>query len=361
MIECPLGDGFPGRPAARVTYPPATPATGAAGGSAESDGGWLCRSDMTHLTAMTAMTAMTATHALDRLADWRTALRAEDKAAAAVAVYADGATRYLRWCATHDHLPMSRTALNAWIAGLLDTGAAPGTARIRQLAVRRFASWLATGGEIHADPFPGVTAPHVEPPLVEPPTDEELSALLATCAVPGTDPPAGNTLHHRRDEAIIRLMFETAIRSGELVDLHLDDLDLIARLITIRRGKGGRGRLIPIGRATTEALLVYLDQREKHPLAHTPDLWLGHGSKSFSREGLYRSLRRRARRAGVQSFRPHRLRHTAAHRWLAAGGSESGLMATAGWTRTEMLVRYTRARACERAADEARRLNLGDV
>jgi hypothetical protein len=34
-------------------------------------------------------------------------------------------------------------------------------------------------------------------------------------------------------------------------------------------------------------------------------------------------------------------------------------MATAGWTRTDMLVRYTRARACERAADEARRLNLG--
>jgi integrase len=56
---------------------------------------------------------------------------------------------------------------------------------------------------------------------------------------------------------------------------------------------------------------------------------------------------------------PHRLRHTAAHRWLAAGGSESGLMAMAGWTRSDMLVRYTRARAAERAADEARRLNLG--
>ena len=33
-------------------------------------------------------------------------------------------------------------------------------------------------------------------------------------------------------------MFETAIRSGELVNLQLDDVDLIARVITIRRGKG---------------------------------------------------------------------------------------------------------------------------
>jgi integrase len=88
---------------------------------------------------------------------------------------------------------------------------------------------------------------------------------------------------------------------------------------------------------------------------------LGNSGRQFGPEGLTRSLRRRAQRAGVEGFRPHRLRHTAAHRWLAAGGSESGLMAIAGWTRTDMLVRYTRARASERAAVEARRLNLGEL
>ena len=155
---------------------------------------------------------------------------------------------------------MSRVVLNSWIAGLLDGGSSPGTARIRQLAVRRFASWLTAGGEIHADPFPGVKAPRYEPPLVEPLTDGELRALIATCAVHDDHArartKAEDTLNDRRDGAIIRLMFETAIRSGELVDLQLDDLDLVARLITIRRGKGGRGRVIPIGHATTEALLV---------------------------------------------------------------------------------------------------------
>lgn len=110
---------------------------------------------------------------------------------------------------------MSRAALNQWIAGLLDAGVAPGTARIRQLAVRRFASWLTAGGEIHTDPFPGIKAPRVEPPPVEPLTDDELRSLIATCAVPDDRALAEETLHHRRDEAIIRLMFETAIRSGE--------------------------------------------------------------------------------------------------------------------------------------------------
>lgn len=319
------------------------------------DDGWLCSPDMTHLTAMTAA------HATDRLADWQTALRAENKAPGTVAIYADGAIRYLRWCADGDRLPMSRATLNSWIAGLLDAGAAPGTARIRQLAVRRFASWLSAGGEIGTDPFPGVKAPRAEPPLVEPLTEDELRALIATCAVPEEKTAAKDSLHHRRDEAIIRLVFETAIRSAELVDLQLDDLDIVARLITIRRGKDGRGRVIPIGPAATEALLVYLDERERHPLAASADLWLGNRGKQFGREGLSRSLRRRAMRAGVQGFRPHRLRHTAAHRWLAAGGSESGLMAIAGWTRPEMLVRYTRATARERAAVEARRLDLGNL
>ena len=143
------------------------------------------RSGMTHLTALTAA------HATDRLADWQIALRAENKSPGTVAIYADGATRYLRWCADGDHLPMSRAALNPWIAGLLDAGAAPGTARIRQLAVRRFASWLTAGGEIHTDPFPGVKAPRVEPPMVEPLTDDELRALIATCAVPDSRPRRG--------------------------------------------------------------------------------------------------------------------------------------------------------------------------
>lgn len=99
-------------------------------------------------------------------------------------------------------------------------------------------------------------------------------------------------------------MFETALRSGEVIELQLDDIHLISRLITIRRGEGGRGRVIPLGDATTGALLVYLDEREKHPLAHTQNLWLGNRGKRVGREGLMRSLRRRAERVGLQGSRP---------------------------------------------------------
>jgi integrase len=193
---------------------------------------------------------------------------------------------------------------------------------------------------------------------VHPLIEDQLRALLGTCVV-AADARPDLLLQQRRDEAIIRLMLETAIRKGEVVALEVGDVDLDAGLVTIRRGKGGRGRVIPIGPFANRGLRAYLLLRARHPLAATPPHWLGTRSRPMGYEGLHNTLRRRAQRGGIDGFHPHRLRHTAAHRWLAKGGSEAGLMAIAGWSRTDMLVRYTRACASQRAAEEAWRLNLG--
>jgi integrase/recombinase XerD len=101
--------------------------------------------------------------------------------------------------------------------------------------------------------------------------------------------------------------------------------------------------------------------RKTHSLASTSTLWLGERGSRFSYDGLHKSLKWRAELAGVEPFWPHMLRHTAASRWLAAGGSEGGLLAIAGWSRRDMIDRYTRHTSEARAADEARRLGLGDL
>ena len=308
---------------------------------------------------MIELTELTADQTTALIATWQLALRAEDKSPATVKVYTQGVRTYLTWCTARGAAPMTRTSLNTWIAEMLDAGAAAGTARTRQLAMRRFTGWLIAVGRLHADPFLGIKGSPQRQPLVTPLTDDELRALISTCTAPTHRPH--EPLHHRRDEAIIRLMLETGIRAGELIALGADDVDLVAGLVTVRRGKGGGGRVIPIGPAVTRALYAYLDLRQHHRHADSTNLWLGERGASFGYDGLGRALRRRAQRAGIKGFHPHKLRHTAAHRWLAHGGSESGLMAIAGWTRTDMLIRYTRAHAAERAAHEARRLNLGDL
>ncbi len=289
------------------------------------------------------------------------ALRAERKSPQTLKAYGDGVRAYLTWCTAKPAEPLTRAALNLWVAELLEAGAAASTARARQLAVRRFAAWLTDEGEIPADPFLGVKSPKLDERVIEPLTDDEIRAMLKACAPPKGATPA-QMLWHRRDEALIRFMFETGTRAGEVVALQLADVDLAGGVATVRRGKGGKGRTVPFGPQTSLALDRYLRLRRGHRLAETsPDLWLGDRGKRFSYDALHKTLRMRADEAGVDGFHPHKLRHTAAHRWLAAGGSESGLMAVAGWTRPDMLMRYTKAQASARAAEEARQLNLGDL
>jgi site-specific recombinase XerD len=291
---------------------------------------------------------------------WQLALRAERKSPQTLKTYGDGVRFFLDWCTTNDAEPMTRASLNAWVAALLDGGAAASTARSRQLAVRRFAAWLAEEGELGADPFLGVKSPKLDERVIEPLTDDDLRALLKVCQVSKTTDPKV-ALRHRRDEAIIRLMFESGIRAGEVVALQLEDLDLPNGVATVRRGKGGKGRVVPFGPDASLALDRYLRLRRGHRLADSSDLWLGDRGKRFSYDALHKTLGERAAAAGIEGFHPHRLRHTAAHRWLAAGGSETGLMAVAGWTRPDMLMRYTKAQASSRAAEEARKLNLGEL
>lgn len=291
---------------------------------------------------------------------WHLALRADRKSPQTLKAYGDGVRLYLAWCAGNDAAPFDRGSLRLWVAELLDRGAAAATARSRQLAVRRFASWLAEEGEVDVDPFLGVKAPKLDQTVVEPLTDDELRALIKTCTPPRGATPA-EALRYRRDEALIRFMFETGTRAGEVVALEVTDLNLAHGTAIVRRGKGGKGRSVPVGPQASLALDRYLRLRRGHRLADSPALWLGDRGKTFTYDALHKTLRQRADQAGIVGFHPHKLRHTAAHRWLAAGGSESGLMAVAGWTRPDMLMRYTKAQASARAAEEAKGLNLGEL
>jgi site-specific recombinase XerD len=288
------------------------------------------------------------------LPSWELSLRAERKSPQTIKSYGDAVRAFLRWCDEHGHPPaLDRELMKGFVADLLDAGAEPSTARSRQLGVRRFSAWLVDEGEIDDDPLLGLRAPKLDTKVTDSLTDTELKRLIKACA--------GKEFRDRRDEAIVRLMAETGMRAGEVTGLTVADIDLNRGLATVRRGKGFKGRLAPFGDQTARAIDRYLRARRTHRLAETPALWLGDRGKSLEYYGLHSALKYRAQLAGLTGFHPHLLRHTAASRWLAAGGSEGGLMAVAGWSTRDMIDRYTRATASERAAAEARNLGLGEL
>jgi len=284
------------------------------------------------------------------LKSWLRDLRAEHKSPATIELYQRGVQAFLAWA---DNPQLDRATVSAFTADLLAQGREPATARAYQLAVRLFAAWLAAEEVLATDPLVGLKPPKLDQKLTPVLSDDQVRALIAACA--------GKTFRDRRDEALVRLMVETGLRAGEAVALTLGDVDLDAGMATVRRGKGGKGRRVAFGPQTTRAIDRYLRLRRGHKLADSGRLWLADNGRSFGYDGLRKALVGRATLAGIKDFHPHVLRHTAAHRWLAAGGSEGGLMAVAGWANRGMLDRYAAATRAERAAAEARGLNLGDL
>jgi integrase/recombinase XerD len=288
------------------------------------------------------------------LESWTIHLRAERKTEGTIRLYATGVRAFLRWCERQGWpATLDRATVAAFVADLLNDGREAATARARQLALRRFAAWLVEEGELDANPLAGLKPVRADSKVVPVLTEKQLRELLVACQ--------GKSLRDRRDEALVRLLAETGLRAGEAVALELGDVDLTLGTLLVVRGKGGKGRIVPFGPQTARALDRYLRARRQHRLADTSALWLGDRGRRFTYDALYKALVRRAELAGLKGFHPHVLRHTAAHRWLAAGGSEGGLMAVAGWARRDMLDRYAAATASERAAAEAKSLNLGDL
>lgn len=289
------------------------------------------------------------------LPSWVLALRAERKSTETVKSYSTGVRRFIAWAEeTGAPAVLDRQTVNAFTVDLLEDGAEGTTVKARQLAVRRFSAWLAEEGEIPADQLIGIKPPQVDQKVIEPLTEDQLRALIKACS--GTD------FRARRDQAIVRFMLETGCRAGEVASIDLPDVNPTAGTAIVRRGKGAKGRVVPFGPQTALAIDKYIRARRTHRRADLPALWLGdRGGVRLGYHGIHWTLTTRAAAAGIADFHPHRLRHTAAHRWLSAGGSEAGLMAVAGWSQPAMLHRYTKARASERAAAEARTLNLGDL
>lgn len=291
---------------------------------------------------------------LDALLDsWMLHLRAQRKSPDTRKSYADGVRAFLAWCREEGVEPqLTEAAVTAWMAALLDAGKTANTVIARQKGVRRFSAWLAEKDEIDRDQLVGLKPPKADEPVVPDLNRDQLVALLATCK--------GKEFHHVRDRAIIRFMAETAARASEVVLMEKPDVNLGAGAGIIRRGKGGAGRVVPFSPQCAAAIDDYLRLRKRHSLAATPPLWLGARGRTLAYDGLYAALQRRGEAAGIPDMHPHRLRHTGAVRWLRKGGSPTGLMAVAGWTSLDMLRRYIKAAESDLAAEESRRLDLGD-
>jgi site-specific recombinase XerD len=286
-------------------------------------------------------------------------LRAEGRDSKTVVAYRKAGRDFHEWAHEH-HVPcdpaeVRREHIEAWLIELREVrDAKPATIRLRFSALHRFFEFAVEEGEIEQSPMNRLKAPRVEeePPTVL--TEEELSALLRSCA--------GRSFLDRRDVALIRMMVDTGLRRSELLGIKVEDLDLNGQSVKVL-GKGNRPRLAFFGAKTARDLDRYLRIRARHAKASSPFLWLP-GSRDgevLGTDGLRSMLIRRAHEAKIErAVKPHGMRHTFAHLLKESGATDEDTMTLGGWRDPKIMRRYGASMAQARARETHRRLSPGD-
>ncbi len=181
-------------------------------------------------------------------------------------------------------------------------------------AVRGLHRFAALDGLVAEDVAREVVPPALPARLPRTLSVDDVDQLLAGCV--GDGPVA------LRDRALLELLYSTGARISEAVGLDVDDLDAAHRTVLLR-GKGGKNRIVPVGRPALAAVDAYLVRARPGLAAKgrgTPALLLNARGARLSRQSAWHVLGAAADAAGLTAdVSPHTLRHCFATHLLAGG------------------------------------------
>lgn len=231
--------------------------------------------------------------------------------------------------------------LRAWIDALRARDLAQHSVETMVRSVKAWSRWLVAEEYLDRDPFARVKRPKVDDVAKPTFTPEEVDRLLAACK--------GNSRTGLRDFTMMLLMFSTGLRAGEVVNLRVDDIDWQKGMATVRRGKGGKFRVVPLGRKVERALQRYLDSKGRRPAPGVSTLFVTYYGQAMTYATLVQAVEARGKAAGVDA-NPHKFRHSCAITYLRNEGRIEVLRAMLGHSNLKMTLHYARIAGVDLAA-----------
>jgi len=245
--------------------------------------------------------------------------------------------------------------LERYTASMRADGLAATTIARRTAAARSFFRHQQLLGARGDNPAAAVKLPRRAKPLPKTLSPGEAERLIE--AARGTQP------RNLRDQALVELMYGAGLRVSEAVGLKKSGVDLDDRFVRVI-GKGGKERVVPIGRHAADAVRRYLSRGRPYlDRRHRPELFLNAKGGPLTRAGAFLILRRLAEVAGLDPTRvhPHILRHSFATHLLEGGAdlrSVQEMLGHADLSTTELYTHVSDTRRRElyfRAHPHARR------
>ena len=191
----------------------------------------------------------------------------------------------------------------------------PGSQREHIGKLRTFCRWLFERNWLAVDLGKQVPKPRKGRRLPKPIMDVgEVDRILRA--------PDMKTAAGYRDRVILEVLYSTAIRREEAATLVLSDIDTFGGYLTVRNGKNGKDRVVPIG--TSACLLVQGFIADIRPLwpgaARSPQLFLTRFGRGMQPAAIWHVVKKYARAADInKSVSTHTFRHTCATQMARAG------------------------------------------
>ncbi len=209
---------------------------------------------------------------------------------------------------------MTRPAVRGFLSHLLRQGYSPRSIARKQATLRSFARFLVRESVLPANPLLALRSPRLPKRLPDFLTREEIQKLLRL--------PESGTFAGMRDSLVLKLFYATGVRISEAALLQVADLQLWDGAVRVQ-GKGGKTRLLPLGRHMLQHLQAYLPLRQEvaRQNPHNGDrLLLTEAGEPYTRQQLARLIRGYMLRVVEPGkAHPHALRHSFATHLLDEG------------------------------------------
>jgi integrase/recombinase XerC len=178
-------------------------------------------------------------------------------------------------------------------------------------AIRSLYNYLLRERVVGSNPALDIPAPKAEKRLPRALDVDQTGALMA---IPGDGPL---TL---RDKAIMEMIYSSGLRLTELVSLDNDSIDHADATVRVT-GKGGKTRVVPVGRAALAAVAAWLRVRGQLAPLEEKALFVSRNGRRISPRNVQQRLGQWAQRQGLSThLHPHMLRHSFASHILESSG-----------------------------------------
>ncbi len=230
---------------------------------------------------------------------------------------------------------VDQLAMRAFLTDLLRRNRRSSVGR-KLSAAKGFFRFLLRRGTIATDPTAGMLTPKKEQQLPGHLTVDDMFRLLAA--------PPHQTAAGLRDRAILETLYSCGLRVSELVGLDWEDVDAELELVRVR-GKGGKERLVPIGRPALAALQAYqgrLAELCARRLRDARAVFLNRRGRRLTSRSVARVVDHYVAVSGIATkASPHALRHSFATHLLNAGADLRAIQELLGHASLSTTQKYT--------------------